>query len=205
MKRDSKRIAGPNTGTSEGPLTVDGSTSETIYLMARKAKKPKASSSAIETKYVLFDLAEVRYRDNGEVVTAYTPLRERVGTSDTLAAGRRETYLAALDDAICRGVVWRDGVQYRIAFYNPHTAEVSLGPSWKGRAFRFPHPVALERGGNIVTHVEDGEDSYLVLEEGVVATQRPVLTITDIGRLLASNREGSVRAAGTETTAPHSA
>lgn len=168
--------------------------------MARKTKTSPKKPQAKKTQYVLFDLAEVRYRDNGEVVTAYTPLRERVGTSDVLPAGKRETYLAALDDAICRGVVWRDGVQYRIAFYNPHTAEVSLGPSWKGRAFRFPRPVSLSREGNLITLVEEGDDSYIVLEDtGLVAPQRPVLTISDIGRLLASNREGYVRAAGTES------
>lgn len=141
--------------------------------------------------YIVFDLAEIRYVHQGGKLQARSPIGELLGHADVAADDRiRDACLSALDFGAERTWVWRGGERYRIAYYNPHTAEVSVGSSENGTAYVFAHPVPIAYAGTIAELREDEDGTTrLVLETGEEAAERPVLTYAQLRQRLAANRQ----------------
>lgn len=121
-------------------------------------------------------------------MVALAPTGEHLGVGSSTGVSSREACLAALDDAAARTRLWRYGRQVQVAFYNPFTAQVSIGPSFKGNVvYKFKTAVALPRGGMLIRVADDAET--LETQTGLVAELRPTPTLSELSRLFVLGRD----------------
>ena len=104
---------------------------------------------AAAERVVLFDLPSLRFRRDSRrrrfsVLSAAGEVLAGVANAPE---NPRAAALAALDEASRTARCWRDGELRRVAFYNPHTAEASVGPSDSCTVFRFDVPPPLSAEG----------------------------------------------------------
>lgn len=148
----------------------------------RESAHPLAS---FEATHVIFDLAAVRFRPRAAHMLALSPTGELLGTG-TSGNGTREACLAALDDAAARTRVWRYGRKVEVGFYNPFTAEISVGPSFAAEVYALPTPVGFPLGG-LLLNLSD--KSQAVTVSGEAAVLRPSPTLSELSRLFLGSRD----------------
>lgn len=114
---------------------------------------------------IVLDLSTLRYRWNAAktALAATTALGEVVSVVDTAPGlDAREAAFLACDAALARGRLLRAAPEdpartrtYRLALYNPYSAETSVGAVPDTQVFCDRRPLALELGGS-VAHLADG-------------------------------------------------
>lgn len=113
----------------------------------------------------VYDLASVRYawnrdRTRLQLLGAHG---EFLGAADVAAgADARAAAYAACEAALDRGRVRVDGRLWRIALYNPYSAEVSVGPAADNRIHSDQAPVAISPAGS-PAHLDD--DILVIVED----------------------------------------
>lgn len=134
--------------------------------------------------HIVFDLASLQFVRFPGTVEVTTSSGERLGSAPVVADDVREACVAALDDAASHTRVRRGNRLLRPAFYNPHTAEVAVGPVRRAQTFRFESPPVLADSGTPATHEED----HITLPTGMTALGVPPTSPRDLSRRLASVR-----------------
>lgn len=146
------------------------------------------SPADFEATHVIFDLAALRFRQEGTQMLALSPTGEHLGSAPIGPNGRKEACLAALDDAAARTRLWRYQKKVQVGFYNPFTAEISLGPSVAAEVFTLPEPTGFSVGGMLARVAADGS---LLTQPGVTASPRPAPTLNDLSRLFIAVRDAA--------------
>jgi hypothetical protein len=90
------------------------------------------TSRVMTTPVVVFDLATLRFEWTGarRGVTVWTPARRLLAAWECPDGGQvseREAVFQALDAALAKPVSI-DGVEHRVALYNPYTTQIALSP-----------------------------------------------------------------------------
>ena len=129
--------------------------------------------------YVIFDLATVRYR-----FTAHrTSVSALAATGELLAVvelaphhSEREAAFLAVDAALAGGRVQRHGERYRVALYNPYTAEVCIRPVPDTLIFTDRTPLVLAPEG--VTAELDANQRTIEVPAGGPGLPRVLASVT---------------------------
>lgn len=130
---------------------------------------------------VVLDLATLRIDTDqgwGSVTAAETG---EVLHSGPCSHGQRGV-AELLDSAAATARLWRAGTWCRVAFYNPHTARVSLGTAVDGVVLYCGAPVPLDASGTVGVYDHDNE--VLFLHDTIFEVEQPDRD-TVIGQLLA--------------------
>jgi hypothetical protein len=106
--------------------------------------------AATERQVVVVDMSTLRFvwQPGRRSVTLLTANGELLAVSDVAeGAGERQAAFAVLEEAAATARVSRGGVEHRVAFYNPYTAEVSVDAATANRVFCAGRPLSLREDG----------------------------------------------------------
>lgn len=110
-------------------------------------------------EYVIFDLATVRYRfaPANAYVQAVASSGELLAVAElSPEVSSRQAAFLALDAALRSGRVSRGSQRYRVAFYNPYTADVCIDPVPTTQVFSDQAPLAFDAQGCIARLTPEG-------------------------------------------------
>ncbi len=137
--------------------------------------------------HIIFDLASVKFSAIGSTMTVSTQLGEFLGTGFLGVNGEREACLAALDDAAANTRLVRDTAQLKVAFYDPHTAKIAVGPSFACKTYHASTPVSVSVAGTPCVVTGD----ILTTDSNDVASFLPQPSLRELSRAMASVRNVS--------------